>query len=253
MSSHSDFVVPLVRSLRGEIMAAYGQIDHDVKGDNSVVTEIDKQVEAKLIDALKKEFPDIGFVGEEHGQQGPTDRYWLIDPIDGTESYVRGLPGVTSMIGLVEDAEVTQAYIYDPVDDIMYTAFKGMGVYADDKKIGVANRQLERSIISVSSAMPYKNPELMKEIKSIGAYYIGTYYGAGCKAVYCATGKVDGVVVHNNSGGIWDYAPTAFMMREAGAIYTEFDGKGLESRSYACLSPAVNDLLLPAIKKELAG
>lgn len=249
--SYSDFIVPLIRSLRGEIMAAYGQVNHDVKGDNSVVTEIDRQVETKLIEVLQAEYPDIGFFGEEHGRRGSTDKYWLIDPIDGTESYVRGLPGVTSMLGLVENGEVTQSYIYDPVEDVMYSAFKGMGAYADDKKIEVANRPLDRSIIAVSSAMPYNNPELMRGMKAAGAYYISTYYGAGCKAVYFATGKVDGVVVHNSGGGLWDYAPTAFMMREAGAVFTEFDGKGLETRSYACLSPTINDQLLPVIKKEI--
>lgn len=249
--SHSEFVVSLLRSLRGEIMAAYGQIGHELKEDNSVVTKIDKLVEKKIVDALLAEFSDIGVLGEEHGQQGSQESYWLIDPIDGTESYVRGLPGVTSMIGLVENGEITQCYIYDPVEDVMYSAYKGMGAYADDKKIAVVERPLQRSIVAVSSAMPYKKPELMKAMKEAGTFYISTYYGAGCKAVYLATGKVDGVVVHNSSGGMWDYAPTAFLMKEAGAVYTEFDGLGLESRSYALLSPSIQNQLISVIKEAI--
>lgn len=237
--SHSEFVVPLLRSLRAEIMTAYGQVEHDVKEDLTVVTAIDKRVERKIIDALSVEFPDIGFLGEEHGQSGPSDIYWVIDPIDGTESYVRGLPGVTSMLGLVEDGVATQSYIYDPVSDVMYSAYKGSGAYADDEQIEVVNRPVGRSILAVSSAVPKYEPQLMQKLYDAGVFYIGQYFGSGLKAIYLASGKIDGVITFNKpgkGGGPWDYIPTRLLAEEAGANTTSYDGEKLDSRFYTALS-----------------
>lgn len=237
--SHFEFVVPLFRSLRSEIMTAYGQIEHAVKEDSTVVTAIDREVESKLIKALGAEFPDIGFLGEEHGQSGPTDKYWVIDPIDGTESYVRGLPGATSMLGLVEDGVATQAYIYDPVDDIMYSAYKDGGAYADDEQIRIVDRPVNRSIVAVSSAVPKHEPQLMRELYNAGVFYVGQYFGSGLKAVYLATGKVDGIITYNKpgrGGGPWDYIPSTLLIDEAGAEITRYDNKLLDSRFYTALS-----------------
>lgn len=250
-SSHSEFVVPLIRSLRDEIMQAYGQVSHSVKGNDTVVTEIDLKVEKHLTEALKKEFPDIGFHGEEHGRQGSQDVYWLIDPIDGTESYVRGLPGVTTIVALVEHGEVTQTYIYDPVTDIMYSAYKGMGAYENDKKIALVQRSIGRSLIAVSSGIPLRHPELMKQMKDAGLYYISQYYGAGCKAAYVASGKIDGSIIQGKPGP-WDHAPARMLMQEAGAELTTFDEPGIDSTCYALLSPTINDSILPIIRGVLA-
>ncbi len=234
-------------------MAAYGNIDHDLKENQTVVTEIDRRVEHKLVNALKAKYPKIGFLGEEHGQQGSKDIYWLIDPIDGTESYVRGLPGVTSIIGLVENGQVTQSYIYDPVDDVMYSAKEGQGAYADGKKINVAQRSLERSIVAVTTAILKYKPEFINELYEKGPYYVSQYFGSGIKAVYMATGKIDGLITYNlenQGGGPWDYAPTSFLACEAGAIRTTLDQGGVMSSSYALLSPTINDDLQDFINKE---
>ncbi len=249
-TSHSDFIVPLIRSLRGEIMAAYGQVDHDLKEDKTVVTEIDRLVEQKLTERLSEKYPNIGFLGEELGQSGNKECYWLIDPIDGTESYVRGLPGVTSMLALVENGEITESYIYDLADDVMYSACKGMGAYADDKKIGVNSRPIERSVVALSSSVLATSPNVAPALTKSGVFYIGQYFGCGLKAIYMASGKIDAVLVYKGGGGQWDYAPTIFMMKEAGAVLTYFDEGGLDSKSHLLASPEINDVVSRVLKEE---
>lgn len=235
-------------------MKAYGNIDlKDVKDNMTVVTEIDERVERKLVDALKKEFPDIGFHGEEHGRQGNEDVYWLLDPVDGTESYVRGLPGVTTIVALVEHGDVTQCYIYDPVSDNMFSAYRGMGAYKNDEKISIKQRPLERSLIAVSSGITIKQPELMKAMKDTGLYYISLYYGAGCKATYLAEGKIDGSVIKGKKDTPWDHAPARMLMEEAGAILTTYDQPGIGSVQYSLLSPTLNDTLVPLIKESFSA
>lgn len=250
--SYSEFISELLKSLRGEIMTAYGKVDHELKGDLSVVTEIDKNIEKRIIEALSTKYPEIGFHGEEHGRKGSVERYWLIDPIDGTENYVRGLPGATTIIGLVENGEVTQSYIYDPVEDIVYSAFTNMGAYADDSRIYASDRELKRAFIIVATTLTISRPNFCAEVKSKGVSYVGQMYGSGIKAIYMATGKIDGLITHTPiGGGPWDFAPTAFLAKEAGAILTYFDDEGVDSRSYALLSPVINDDLIQTIKEQI--
>ena len=241
--SYSEVIVPLFRSLRSEIMAAYGAIEHELKDNLTVVTEIDRMVEQRIIDALSEEFPDIGFNGEEHGKHGNSDTYWLIDPIDGTESYIRGLPGVMSMIGLVENGECTQSYIYDPVHDVMYSAYKGGGAFADDEPLRVAERPLERSLIAVGSKMIYEELETVLALKNAGVYHVSQYFGAGAKGVYLATGKIDGIVYYNQGGGPWDHLPPKLLAIEAGARYTDYGNPDPERHNYTLLAPTVYEQL----------
>lgn len=239
-----------MRGLREEIMAGYGQVDHEEKDDRTVVTEIDKAVEQKIVDALLAEFPDIGVYGEEHGKQGSEERYWLIDPIDGTESYVRGLPGVTTIIGLVEDGEVTQSYIYDPVEDVLYSAYKGQGAFADEEEIHVSKRPINRATIYVGSSTPLQRPEIMRAIKDAGVFYVGLFFGAGIKALYVATGKIEGNIYIEHGGHDWDHLPTRMLAEEAGAIFTELPNDQ-NKWSYAVLAPGINDTIIEAVQREL--
>ena len=134
----------------------------------------------------------------------------------------------------------------------MYSAFKGMGAYQDDKKIGIIERPIGRCLIAVSSSIPLKNEQLMKDIKQAGVYYISQYYGAGCKATYVASGKIDGSVVKGKPGP-WDHAPAKMLMKEAGAILTHYDAPGIDSLCYSLLSPSINEDLVALIKQAFKG
>ena len=253
MHKNSIFFGELFRSLRLQIMGSYGAIDHLIKENKTPVTEIDNFVESQLKEQLSKQFPEIGFYGEEHGRSGNAERFWLVDPLDGTENYIRGLPGVTSIIGLAEHGKITESYIYDPVDDVLYYAVKGKGAFADNSPIAVVERPVDRSFIALSSGFDNGSP-LPSALVQEGVYYVAKFLGAGIKAVYLASGKIDGIIIKSKRpGGEWDYAPTRFLAQEAGAILTSFDGDRLDSKVYALLTPQAHTKLIKTIERTIHG
>jgi fructose-1,6-bisphosphatase/inositol monophosphatase family enzyme len=247
--SYSDFVSSLLRSLRAEIMASYGKLDHSVKEDFTVVTELDVAIEEKIVAALGEHTPHIGALGEELGAKGSTDTYWLIDPLDGTESYIRGLSGAMTIVGLIEDGVCTQSYIYDPVADIVYSAFLGGGAYANDVQLHVSGRPLSRAIIAIGSRLPYQEPTIFQEMKQLGVFHCAQYFGSAAKAVYLASGKIEGIVLHKQGGGMWDLQPTRLLAIEAGALFMSYDDLGEATTSYSLLTPQVHEVLSKRLKE----
>lgn len=251
MPNNAQFMGDLFRSLRPMIMTSYGKVDHIVKANSTPVTEIDTALETHMKNLLLEQFPGIGFHGEEHGRSGSTETYWLIDPLDGTENYIRGLPGVTCIIGLVKSDKIVESYIYDPVEDEFYYALKGRGAYLDGRRLQVLDRPLNRSFIVLSSGFD-SGSALPPAIVDAGVYYVTKFLGAGIKAIYLASGKIDGIIIKSKRpGGEWDYAPTRFLAQEAGAVFTPFDGDRLDSKMYALLTPSVHEELISIIKETI--
>ena len=89
-----------------------------------VVTRLDRETENLLAEKLNKYDPTIGFCGEEFGQRQKSEKFWLVDPIDGTAHFVRGIPFCTSMIALVDRGEVVLSVIYNFVTKELFEAEK---------------------------------------------------------------------------------------------------------------------------------
>src|SRR5512140_1252125 len=99
------------------------------KADHSPVTVADRECELRITEILTGAFPDYGIVGEEFGTRAGAGARWIIDPIDGTKSFIRGIPYFATLIGLEEEGEITLGVIYAPaVDDLLY-AQKGQGTF----------------------------------------------------------------------------------------------------------------------------
>ena len=101
----------LFRGSRSLLMNSYGNVTHTTKSDNTIVTKLDGQLEAQITDLLVSLDSDVGIVGEEFGAQGNKNIYWLIDPIDGTEQFVRGMIGCVNMACLVADGQAVVSII----------------------------------------------------------------------------------------------------------------------------------------------
>ncbi len=235
-NQYSDFVVPLIRSFRSEIMTCFGKVEHGVKSDNTVVTEIDRSIEKKIRKRLEEEFPEIGIHGEEFGVSGSKDKYWLVDPIDGTLNYIRGIPGIGTIIGLVEKGKIVFASIYDPINDDVFWALKGKGAYKNKQKIRVSDNIPEHSIIEIDCHKDLGlNSKIIKMV-SDNCTFIKTH-GAAFRAFLIAGGKIEGTIRYKSGGSDWDYAPGNFIAKEAGAIVTYYDIQDeLKSRSFSVLT-----------------
>lgn len=110
------------------------------KADNSEVTEIDRNTETAISSVLREAFPEFGIYGEEHGTSGPTDAEytWVIDPIDGTTNFVRGVPVWGSLIALVHNEVPVLSVVSAPALGMRWWASVGDGAYFNGTRIYVS-------------------------------------------------------------------------------------------------------------------
>jgi len=106
------------------------------KADETPVTIADKTVETALCAKIRLHFPDHSIIGEEHGQTDNASPYtWVIDPIDGTTNFIRGLPYFCTTLALVEHETVIGGWIFDPTRDELYEASLGDGAYCNGERL----------------------------------------------------------------------------------------------------------------------
>ena len=236
-------VIEVFRSLRVDLLSVYGKIEYTSKADMSKVTVWDVKVETMLHDRLSKEFPEIGFEGEETGPSGNRETYWLVDPIDGTSSFIRGLRYCTNMAALVHEGETVAAVIYDFVNDELYTAIKGEGAFKDGAKLSVAtHRPVHDSVIYSFSRTKFSHiREALGELRMRALLTMGA---AGHTYGLLAEGKIDGIVALDSVMGAYDNAPGMLLAEEAGAVVLSYDdASGVDRKEFIVASPAVAEAI----------
>ena len=197
------------------------------KADNSPVTVADRGAEQLIRELVTRHFPADGFLGEEFGDQPGTSGFrWVIDPIDGTKSFVRHVPLWGTLIGLEYDGEQIAGAVYIPVFRQMYRALRGDGAYLDDRRIRVsAVESLSDAILCYSSMGWFTRAgreatfhNLYKQTYRQRGY--GDFYGF----VLVAQGSCEIMLEHGVNP--WDIAATKAIVEEAGGTFTDWDGGG---------------------------
>jgi myo-inositol-1(or 4)-monophosphatase len=215
----------------GEILrAGYHQqnpIDH--KGTIDLVTEVDRQSEAFLLETIAAKFPAHRVVAEETGGlEGSGDSVWYIDPLDGTTNFAHKLPIFSVSIAFADGEGLSLGVVYDPMRDEMFTAERGKGAWmnGDAIRVGAA---VELSSSLVVTGFPYdrfENPDNNLEYFNRFALQVQGIRRLGSAALdlcYVACGRVDGFwEVRLES---WDLAAGTLIAREAGAMVTKLDGE----------------------------
>lgn len=205
-----------------------GSLTVQSKTYNDFVSEVDHAAEQAIIDVLKDAYPDHGFLGEESGETNhEADNIWIIDPLDGTTNFLHSFPQYCISIALQQKGVLTQAVIYDPVRNDLFTATKGRGAFLNDKRIRVTNRsKLQDSLIS--TGFPFRDfthldtyMAMLKDMikKTTGIRRPGS---AALDLAYVAAGWVDGFFEINLSS--WDIAAGGLLVQEAGGIVGDFEG-----------------------------
>jgi myo-inositol-1(or 4)-monophosphatase len=222
----------IMRRRRPLLMEHWGNAPIVAQKESSIVTIVtatDIEMEEIVSEELAKEFPDIPFVGEECGGDRIKGTYWLMDPIDGTQHYMRGLPFCTAMLALIEDGKVRAGAVYDFINDIFYYAEPGEGAWKNDERISVSTRTVKEAYISWETRLA--NPENRKIVDEIyKRMKVVKTISAGWELVMVAEGKLDARLSFDPHWSDYDYAPGTLIVSEAGGVIAnigsrEFDIK----------------------------
>lgn len=221
-----------------EIAGIAGEIIRDGFGKNfqieyktnekNLVTEIDKKSEKTIMDFITKKYPAHAILAEESGEHKKDSEYlWVIDPLDGTTNFAHGLPIFSVSIGVMKKNEIIAGAVYDVMQNIFYSAAKGSGAFANDKKINVSSNDVLGLGVLVTG-FPYDvadNPDnaferfasLTKQARAVRR--LGS---AAIDFCYVARGVFDGfweVSLHP-----WDLCAGKLIVEEAGGLVTDFKG-----------------------------
>ncbi|GIZ53526.1 inositol monophosphatase family protein [Noviherbaspirillum aridicola] len=201
------------------------------KGQNDFVTEVDQAAEQAIIEVLKTAYPDHAILAEESGPSADlhdeNENVWIIDPIDGTTNFIHGFPQYCVSIALQQRGQITQAVVYDPTRNDLFTASKGAGAYLNEKRIRVGRRDKMAEAL-IGTGFPFRDTEGLDEYMKM--FKIMTEKCAGLRRpgaaaldlAYVAAGRLDGFFEKGLKP--WDAAAGSLLITEAGGIVGDFRG-----------------------------
>jgi len=192
------------------------------------VSEVDKLAEAEIIKELRRAYPDHAILAEESGATGKGPLTWVIDPLDGTHNYLRGIPHFSVSIALLEKGVPIHAVVFDPLRDELYTASKGDGAYLNDRRMRVSKRENLGGAM-IATGFPFRQrehlgPQLDMTRAILGqAEDIRRSGSAALDLAYVAAGRYDGYFEIGLKP--WDMAAGVLLVHEAGGRYCDFAGR----------------------------
>lgn len=236
----------------GAIALGYFQSGVEVmmKPDDTPVTRADREAEQAIVEILGRAFPDHGFLGEEFGARGERDTRWIVDPIDGTRNFVRGIPIWATLIALEERGEITMGVVHNPVTGELYTARRGGGAFLNGAPIRVS------SVDDLgASFLIHASLSLLRE----GGYWdgfvrlvdaTGRQRGFGDYLGYTLLAEGKAEIYAEADLKPWDLAPCKLLVEEAGGRFTDFDGRPTIYTGTALASNGrVHDAALALLKR----
>jgi len=222
-----------------------------IKGDESLVTQIDTENEQILSAFFARATPDFGFLGEEGGIQGAQSSgspYWYVDPVDGTSNMSHRFPWACVSVGLVVEGVPVVGVVHDPIQENEFYGAQGLGAYLNGRPMRVsAGGELARALLATGfpvgphqSAIPnMKNFERV----SMACHSVRRPGSAALDLACVAAGWLDGFWEINLKP--WDTAAGVVLVREAGGCVTGFEGDAYDPHVSYIL--ATNGLLHKAI------
>jgi myo-inositol-1(or 4)-monophosphatase len=200
--------------------------------EKNLVTEIDKKSEKEILNFISKKYPSHAILTEETGEIRKDSEYlWVIDPLDGTTNFAHGLPIFSVSIGVIKRNEIVAGVVYDVMQNIFYSAEKGSGAFANNKRIKVNNND-KLGLGVLVTGFPYDvadNPDkAFERFESLTkkARAVRRLGSAAIDFCYVARGVFDGfweVSLHP-----WDICAGKHILEEAGGIVTDFDGNEID-------------------------
>jgi histidinol-phosphatase len=224
-----DVVAAMIRAAEaaGEVAMKYyrGGVEVTLKADQTPVTRADREAEQAIKAILRRARPDHGFLGEEFGEEGPKERRFIIDPIDGTKNFIRRVPIWAVLIGLEEAGAITAGVVLNPASGEMLWAHRGDGAWDRDGRLRVSDcdRLDEATVLHSDLHLLRQGPHWDAFLRMVDGSRrsrgFGDYYGYGL----VAGGKAELYLEVDLKP--WDVAPMLVLVEEAGGRLTDFSGR----------------------------
>jgi histidinol-phosphatase len=244
LDSALDVALAAARAAGRRIMQYFGQgVAVETKPDATPVTIADREAEDLIRAALRQAFPAHAILGEERGREGEGDFLWLVDPLDGTRSFVRGTPYFSVQIALMHAGELVLGVSHAPAYGETAWARRGGGAFLDGKPVHVApTAGLREAALSLGNVQSLaRDPHLWNALGTlVGEVSRVRGYGDFCHYHLLARGALD--IVIESDVNILDIAALAVIVREAGGAFTDLGGAApaLATRSVLAAVPALH-------------
>jgi myo-inositol-1(or 4)-monophosphatase len=236
------------------------RLDIESKSANDYVTEVDRAAEKEIIYHLSKAYPDHAFLAEEGGASGnPDSEYrWLIDPLDGTTNFIRGIPHFAVSIACEYRGKLEHAVVLDPIRREEFIASRGRGAQLNGRRIRVSKLSgLEGALLG--TGIPFKERQTEHLEAYTGTLQTLASQSAGIRRAgaaaldlaYVAAGRLD--AFWEIGLAPWDIAAGALLVREAGGLIGDFNGDSsyMESGNIVCGNPKCFKAVLQVTKPAL--
>ncbi len=254
-----NIAVKAARRAGNLIHRAADNLDHltvTKKSHADYVSEVDRAAERIIIETLLDAYPNHAILAEESGAQGESEYVWIIDPLDGTTNFLHGVPQYAVSIGLQHNGVLTQAVIYDPTSNDLFTASRGRGAFLNDRRLRVSKRK-EMADALIGTGFPYTRFEHMDAYMAIFNDVMQKTAGlrrpgaASLDLAWTAAGRFDGFF--ETALKPWDIAAGCLLITEAGGIVTDLAGNQnfLTSGHLCAGNPHIHEQLLQIMAPHL--
>ncbi|HEU0186976.1 MAG TPA: inositol monophosphatase family protein [Gallionellaceae bacterium] len=254
-----NIAVKAARRAGNLIHRAADNLDHltvTKKSHADYVSEVDRAAERTIIETLLDAYPNHAILAEESGSQGESEFTWIIDPLDGTTNFLHGYPQYAVSIALQHNGVLTQAVVYDPTKNDLFTATRGSGAFLNDRRIRVSKRT-ELVDALIGTGFPYSKFDhldaymnILRDVmqKTAGLRRPGS---AALDLAYTAAGRYDGFFETGLKP--WDIAAGCLLITEAGGLVGDLQGNDSYLRTgHLCAgNPKVFAQLLQVIAPHL--
>lgn len=191
------------------------------KGDGTPVTVADRHAERVIREMIGRRFPDDTVLGEEEGlAPGSTGRRWIVDPIDGTKAFTRGVPLYSTLLAVEDEHGPAVAVIRMPALGQTVAAGRGLGCTSNGERATVSTSTSLRGGVLTTSGFDYWPDDALAGIRHTGVQL--RTWGDGYGYALVATGRVEAMV--DPVANEWDLAPMPLIVAEAGGTFTSGDG-----------------------------
>jgi len=242
-----EFAVEVARAAGELTLEWFGNADLSVdhKGDGSPVTAADLAAETLMRTRLLERFPDDAVIGEEHQDtEGTSGRTWVIDPIDGTKAFTKGVPLYSNLLALVDDHGPAIGVINLPALGECVWAGRGLGAFHNGEPCHVSKHASLDGAYAMTSGFGYWPQPALHSV--LDSPLVLRTWGDAYGYALVATGRAEAMI--DPLANPWDVAPMAVIIPEAGGRYTTFDGAegpdAWKTGSGVATNGAVHDALL---------